>query len=127
MKTNEDKTLFLLTNWLTPLWRARLDNSIASPLWRKRQPISMSKPLKNQAVLSLLSLFCFIMGKRLGNGNSLFRKPFLESFSRSFYWNFNPTRRTFKTHCINKETNKKLKIIPNQFSCFVGFPDRQSI
>ena len=34
MKT---KLYFLLTGLLPPLWRARLDNSIASPLWRERQ------------------------------------------------------------------------------------------
>ena len=34
MKT---KLYFLLTGLLPSLWRARLDNSIASPLWRGRQ------------------------------------------------------------------------------------------
>ena len=48
------------------------------------RPISMNKPLKNLAIRSLLSLLCSIMGRQLGNGNSLSRRLFLESFFRRF-------------------------------------------
>lgn len=45
MKT---KFYFLLTGFLPPLWRARLDNSIANPLWRERETAKIKVFIKRK-------------------------------------------------------------------------------
>ena len=74
----------------------------------------MSKPLKNQVILSLSSLFCSIMGRQPGNGNSLFKRLFLVSFFPKFLFLFAKNMLNYKLRLLDVHDPKIREVLKDK-------------